>query len=61
MPSKVCLLYTSNQRKWFIKQGELHGFAVSENSFEIRESKWYHFNKTAGKNQVSMLLSLIHI
>ena len=53
---RICAHTTAdNQRKWFIKQGELHGFAVSENSFEIRESKWYHFNKTAGKNQVSML------
>ena len=53
---RICAHTTSdNQRKWLIKQGELHGFAVSEDSFEIRESKWYHFNKTAGKNQVSML------
>lgn len=37
------------------KTGKLHGFAVSEDSFEIRESKWYHFNKASGKNQVSML------
>lgn len=53
---RICAHTTAdNQRKWLIKQGELHGFAVSEDSFEIRESKWYHFNKTAGKNQVSML------
>ena len=53
---RICAHTTAdNQRKWLIKQGKLHGFAVSEDSFEIRESKWYHFNKASGKNQVSML------
>ena len=44
-----------DQRKWLIRQSQLHGFQVGEKSFEITQSKWYHFNKASGKNRVSML------
>lgn len=53
---RICAHSTiENQRKWLIRQSELHGFQVSEDSFEITQSKWYHFNKSAGKNHISML------
>ena len=43
-----------HQRAWLIKQGEKHGFHVTEGSFDVVESRWYYF-KGNKPRQVSIL------
>ena len=42
------------QTDWLIHQGEVHGFAVTEDTFGVKRNQWYTFTKKTGE-QVKLL------
>jgi CRISPR system Cascade subunit CasE len=43
---KVCAhITTDHQKKWLEEKAETNGFFVTENSFDVTESRWYRFKK----------------
>ena len=49
-----------HQTEWLIHQGEKHGFKVTEDSFSVTESRWYHFTKENGSGKEVKLLSVTY-
>ena len=45
---------TAYQKEWLLSHCEKHGFRLSEDSFDVTQSKWYQFYKS-DRNRVSML------
>lgn len=45
-----------HQKEWLIDQGKKHGFKLTENSFDVMESKWLYFSKGIKNSKISMLL-----
>ena len=44
------------QKQWLLNRAEKHGFALSEESFDVVQSRWLHFRKgTDGGRPVSLL------
>ena len=45
---------------WLIRQGEQHGFKVTEDSFAITGSQWYRFMKGNGVRKEVKLLAVTY-
>lgn len=45
---------TDYQKEWLLTHCEKHGFRLSEDSFDVTQSKWYQFYKS-DRNRVSLL------
>ena len=45
---------TDYQKEWMLTHCEKHGFRLSEDSFDVAQSKWYQFYKS-DRNRVSLL------
>lgn len=54
---RICAHSTiPHQRQWLTEQGQKHGFSVTEDSFDVTETRWYKFTK--GKSNKLSILSV---
>ena len=49
-----------HQMQWLIRQGEKHGFIVTEDSAAVVESRPYHFDKGGGQRHQVRLLAVTY-
>ena len=48
---------TEHQMAWLVRQGEQHGFKVTDDSFVVTGSRWYRFMKGSGvRKEVKLLV-----
>lgn len=43
------------QKEWLLKRSADHGFSLDEDSFDVKKSQWFHFQKKARGPEVSLL------
>ena len=51
---------TEHQRQWLLQKSERHGFRLTEDDFDVTESRWRTFRKGAERNRRVALLSVTY-